>query len=89
MEYGTRGIESLKLVLNIESREYVVGEAYGEVGGVGIVGSFALGCGDDIGISLLVVLSKTVGGGLCGSCLEVIEIALHFLIVGKSLEHMI
>ena len=43
---------------------------------VGIVrSSIHVGC-DDVGIELLVMLGKAVGGGLCRCCLKVVELAV-------------
>ena len=64
VEYRSRGVKRLKLVLNVKSREYIVGVSNGKVRGVGLVRSFVLvgiRCGDNFGVSLHVVLSKTVG----------------------------
>ena len=64
VEYSTRGVKSLKLVLNIERRKDIVGIADGKVRRVGVIGSAvlrAIGCGDDLGIATDVVLCETVG----------------------------
>ena len=38
---------------------------------------------------LSVVLCKTERGRLCGSCLKVVQVAVHLLIVGQTLTHMV
>ena len=55
---------------------------------VGVVGSF-LGSGDDAGVTLDIVLCKAIRSRLCGSGLEIIEVAVHFLIVRETLTHMV
>ena len=91
VENGTRGVERLQLVLNVESRENVLGVSHGQVGAVGVVGGVvaALGSGDDAGKALDVVLCETERGGLGGGGLEIIEVAVLLLIVGKTLSHVV
>ena len=57
---------------------------------VGVIGSAAvLRCGDDIRELSDIVLCETISGGLGGSCLKVVEIAVLLLIVGEALTHMV
>ena len=92
MEYGTRGVKGLKLILNVECREDIVGKVNGKMRGVGVIGRLVLsriGRGLDVGITAKVVLRKTEGGRLRGSSLKVVEITVHLLIVGETLSHMV
>ena len=91
VEYCTRGIEGVKLVLHIKSLEDIVGIANGKVAGVGVIGSTAVlvGGGNNIGIELSVMLCKTVGGRLSRSCLKVVKVTVLLLIVGEALAHMV
>ena len=70
--------------------ENVGGIAYGQVRGVGVVRSvIVIGCSDNVGPSLSVMLCKTEGGRLCGSSLKVVEVAVHFLVIGESFSHVV
>ena len=89
VEYGARGVQRLKFVLNVESVEDIRRIADGQVRAVGVVRGAVFVSGDDIGELLLVVLSETVRGGLCRRSFEVIQIAVFFLIVGQSFTHMV
>ena len=90
MENRSRCVQRLQLVLNIQRREDVLRVADRQVGGVGIVGSIAVaGSRDDVREALLVVLGKAIGGRLGGRCLQVVQVAVHFLIIGQTLPHMI
>ena len=89
MEHRSRGVQRLQFVLNVESGEDIFGITYGQVRTVGVIRRFALGRGgDDIGEILDVVLSHSVSRGLGGSCLEIVKIAVQFLIVGESVAHV-
>ena len=90
VEYSTRGIEGMKLVLHIEGLENIVGVANGKMAGVGVVGCAAvlIGGSDDVGIEALVMLRKTVGGRLGRSSLKVVEVAVLLLVVRKTLTHV-
>ena len=62
----------------------------GKMRGVCVVGGISfLGCRDNVGESLYVVLCKTVRGGLCGSSLQVVKILVLLLIVGKLFSHVV
>ena len=91
MEDGAGGVEGLQLVLDIQRCEDVLGVAHGQVGGVGVVGGLVagIGCSADVGITLDVLLGKTVGGGLGGGRLKVVEVAILLLIVGEALAHVV
>ena len=90
MEHRAGGIQGLKLVLNVQGREDVLGVAHGQVGRVGIIRCLPrLGGGDDIGVVLLVVLCQAVGGGLGWGCLQVIEVSVLLLIVRQAPAHMV
>ena len=84
------GVEGLELILDVKSREHIVGVADGQVAGVGVIrGAAGLGRGDDIGELLNVVLCKAVGGALGGSGLQIVQVAVHLLIVGELITHMV
>ena len=90
MEDRTGGIERLQLVLHIERGENILGIADGQVRGVGVIRRLALlSCSDDIGEVLLVMLGKTVSGGLGRRRFEVIQISVLLLIVGQAGTHMV
>ena len=59
---------------------------------VGVIGRcvlLAFGGGDDVGISLNIMLGKTIRGGLRRGRLEIVEIAVLLLIIGKAFSHVI
>ena len=89
MEHRTAGIEGLKLILHIQRRKHILGVANGQMAGIGVVRRPSLVCGDDIGIARLVVLGQAVGGGFRRGRLQVIEVAVQFLIVAQPLTHML
>ena len=89
VEDGAGGVAGLQLVLDLQSGEDILGVAHGQVGGVGVVRSAVLVGGDDVGVLLLVVLGEAVGGGLGGSGLQVVQVAVLLLIVGQTLAHMV
>ena len=61
MEYRTGSVKGLKLVLNIQRLENILGEADGQMGTVGIIRCGAgLGGGQDIGESFPVMLRQAV-----------------------------
>lgn len=78
MENGTRGVKCLKLILNIESRENVLGVSDRQVGAVGVVRGViaALGGGDDAGEALDIMFCKAEGGGFGRSGLKVVKVAV-------------
>src|SRR5699024_221950 len=83
VEHGAGGVQGLQVVLDGQGLEDVVGVAHRQVGGIGVVGGVAgvLGGGDDVGIELHVVLGQPVGGGLGGGGLQVVEVAVHLLVI--------
>ena len=89
MEYCTWCIKRLKLILNVKSREDVLGKANGKVWRVSIISRTVFICCNYIGIIFLIVLCKTEWGWLRRSCLKVVKVAVFFLIIGKALTHMI
>ena len=89
VEHRAAGVQRLELVLHIQRREDILRIAHRQVAGVGVVGRCALVGGDDIGIALLVVLGQTVGGGLGGGGLQIVEVAVLLLIVAEPLAHMV
>ena len=90
MEDGAGGVEGLELVFDVEGGEDVVGEANRKMAGVGVIGGLAgAGSGDDVWIALLVVLGKAEGGGFGWGGLEVIEVAILFLIVREAFSHVV
>ena len=91
VEHGTGGIQGLKLVLNGQGLENILRIAHGQVGGVGVIRRVAgvLGGGDDVGILFHIVLGQAVGGGLGGGGLQIVQVAVLLLIVGKALPHVI
>jgi hypothetical protein len=90
MEDGARGVKGLELILDVEGLEDIFGEADRKVRGVGVERNLLIaGGGDDIWVSLLVVLGKTEGGGFGWGGFEVIEVAIELLIVGEAGSHMV
>ena len=89
MEHRAAGIEGLKLILHIQRRKHILGVANGQMAGIGVVRRPSLVCGDDIGIARLVVLGQAVGGGFRRGRLQVIEVAVQFLIVAQPLPHVL
>ena len=90
MEDSAGGVEGLQIVLNIQGCENVLGVTNGQVAGVGVVGAAAVfGSGNNVRVTLHIVLGKTVGGGLCGGSFQIVQVAVQLLIVGKALTHMI
>ena len=90
VEHRAGGVERLEFILNVQCGENVLRVAHGQVGGVGVVGRFALLCRrDDVGEVLLVVLGQTVGRGLGGRGFQIVQIAVLLLIVGQALAHMV
>ena len=89
MEYGAGGIAGLKLVLDLQGGEDILGIAHGQVGGIGVVGGAVFVGGDDLGETLLVVLGEAIGSRLGGGSFQVIQVAVLFLVVRQALPHMI
>ena len=90
VEDGAGGVEGLHLVLDIEGRENVFGEAHGQVGGVGVVRSATgFGGGDDVGIPLFVVFGEAESRGFRGRRFEIIQVTVLLLIDGEAVAHMI
>ena len=89
VENGAGGVESLKFVLNVQGLEDVCGVAYRQVRAVGVVRSLILtvGGGDDVRIILSVVFRQTVGSAFGRGGLEVVEVAVLFLIVAELVTH--
>ena len=90
MEHGTRSIQRLEFVLNVERSEYILGISDGQMRRIGIVRRFALlRRGNDVGILRNVVLGETVAGGLGGGRFEVIQVAVFDLIVAEPFPHVV
>ena len=90
MEYGTGSVHGLQFVLNVQCGEDILRVTHRQVAGVGVIRSAAgFCCSDDIGEVFRIVFCKTIGGGLCRSCLQVVEIAVFFLIIFQTLQHVI
>ena len=90
MEYGSGGVECLKLVLNVKSLKDVSRAVNGKVRAVGVVRSVScLACSHDVGIVLLVVLCETIACRLRRCSLKVVEIAILYLIILKTLSHVV
>ena len=90
VEHRAGRVERLQLVLDIQRREYVVGIADRKMRAVGVVRSLTgRACREDVRELLAVMLRKTVRGGFCRSCLEVVQIAVHLLVVAQTLTHVI
>ena len=90
MEDCAGGVSRLKIILNVERLKDILRERNRKMRAVGVIGSAAvLSRGDDIRELRDVMLCEAVGGGLCGSCLKVVEIAVLLLIVGETLTHMV
>ena len=64
VEYRTAGIKRLQFILHIKSGEHIFGIAYRQVTGVSVIGGCSLMRCYDVREMHLVVLGKTVGGGL-------------------------
>ena len=90
MEDGSGSVERLQFILNIQSSEDVFGIADRQMGRVRVVRGLAFLAGsNDVRIFCLVVFCQTVGSGFGRSCLEVVEIVVHFLILNESLSHVV
>ena len=90
VEHGAGGIAGLEIVLNIKSLEDVLGVADRQVGAVGVVGGTAgLSRGDDVGVELHIVLGQAVGGGLRRGGLQVVQVAVHLLVIAEPFPHVI
>ena len=89
MEHGSRGIKGLQLILDVQGGEDILCIAYRQVRGIGVIRSTVHVGGDDIGIEFLIMLGKTVGGGLGRGGLQVVEVAVLLLIIGEPLTHMV
>lgn len=88
VEHRAGRIESLQLVLDVESGEDVARVSDGKVRTVGVVGHVVhIACADDVGISFSVVFCKTIGSGFCRRCFEVVQITVFFLIVAEFFTH--
>ena len=60
------------------------------MGTVGIVRCLALCAGrDDFRIARLVMLGQTVGGGFSRGCLQVVQVAVHLLVIRQPLPHVV
>ena len=80
VEDGATSEFGLEGVLQVELFEGVVGEVYGELGGVGVVGLGTLGelgmvGGDDAGELGLIELGEAIGGAFGGGGFEVVVVA--------------
>ena len=90
MEYRARSIQRLEFVLNVECREDIRGVSDGKMRAVGVIRDIVVfGSGDDVGELRLIVFCKTIGSGFRRGCFEVVQIAVLFLIIGKSFAHMV
>ena len=90
VENGAGGVEGLKLVLHVQSGEDVLGVAYGQVGGVGVIRRVTgvLGSGDDIGIQCHVMLGQPVGGGFRRGGFQVVQVSVLFLVILQPFPHV-
>ena len=57
--------------------------------GVCIIWRAVFVCRNDIGIELLVVLCKAIGGGLGRRRLQIVKVSILLLIVAQALAHMV
>ena len=90
MEDCTGRVESLQLILDIQSGEDVFGVTDRQVGRVGVIRCFPFLAGrDDVRIFFLIMLGQSVSSGLCRSRFQVVEIMVHFLILNQSLAHVV
>lgn len=90
VEYRARSIKRLEFVLHVECREDIRSVSDGKVRAVGVIRDIVVfGSGDDVGELRLIVFCKTIGSGFRRGCFEVVQIAVLFLIIGKSFAHMV
>ena len=89
VEHRAAGVQRLQLVLHVQSGEDVLRVPHGQVAGVGVIGGGTLVGGDDVGVTLLVVLGEAVGGGFGGGGLQIVEVAVLLLIVTETLAHVV
>ena len=90
VEHRAGGVQGLQFILDVQGVEHIRGVVHRQMGTVGIVGRIPLGPGgDDVGIMLLVVLGQAVGGGLSRGRLQVVQVAVHLLVIGQALTHMV
>ena len=60
------------------------------MGAVGVIRGIPLmSGGDDVRVALPVMLGKTVGGGLCRCGLQIVKVAVHLLVIGQTLSHVV
>lgn len=94
VEDGAAGVLCLQIVLEIEGFKDVVGEADGEMGGIGVVGigmfGFDIGlvCDRDIGVFFGIEEREAIGGAFGGGGFQIVEVIGFFLVATDTLAHM-
>ena len=89
MEYRAGGIERLQFILYIERREDILRVPDRQMAGVRVIRRAVFIRRDDIGIELLVVLCKAIGGRLGRCRLQIVKVSVLLLIVAQALAHMV
>lgn len=89
MEHRAGGVERLQLILHVKCGENILRIADRQVAGVRVVRRAVFVRRDDVGIELLVVLGKAVGGGLGRRGLQIVEVAILLLIIAQPLPHVV
>ena len=89
VENGSGSIQSLQIVLNIQSGENILRVAHRKVGGIRVVGLSVHVRRDDVRELLLVVQGEPIGRGLRRRRFQVVEVAVHLLVIGQALSHVI
>ena len=62
MKNGTRGVETLQFVLNIQGIENIGGVTHWQMGTIGVIRSIVIRSGDNIWKFLLIVFCQAIGG---------------------------
>ena len=90
VEHGSRCVQGLKLILDVQSVKYILRIIHGKMGAVGVIRRIPLCPGsDNVGIALLVMLGQTVGGGLSRRSLQVVKVAVQLLVIRQPFPHMV
>ena len=90
MKYGSGCIQSLQVILNIQCIKNVTCVFNRQMRTVCIVRRISLAsCCTDIGPALSVMFCQTIRCGLCRCRLQIVKVAILYLIIRKFLPHMI
>ena len=90
VEYGSRGIQGLQLVLNIQSFKNIRGIINRQVGGIGVIRRVSLFSRRFDGREPFpVMLCQTIRRALRRRGLQIVQIPVLLLVVGKPLPHVV